>query len=247
MTTQSSVIVALDFHDSKTAMNMARNLDPKLCRVKVGKELFTSSGPQIIEGLNKLGFDVFLDLKFHDIPRTTSRAVLAAARLGVWMINIHASGGRQMMESCREALDKVDLDTIPLLIAVTILTSLNQSDLREIGFSKSPKKEVVNLALLASQSGMDGIVCSGEEATTVRDELDEISKSEKPFCLVTPGIRLESDDKEDQKRILTPVQAIKNGSDYLVIGSSIVKAENPVMVLEDILSSIDELKTTIAT
>lgn len=224
------IIVALDFPNQEQALNMAQCLNPALCRVKVGKELFTRSGPAVVEALHKLGFEVFLDLKFHDIPNTTAMAVKAAAELGVWMVNVHCSGGLRMMHACREALEqRVGIN--PLLIGVTVLTSLEQVDLAGIGLDIPPQEQVLRLAGLAQQAGLDGLVCSAQEAPALKGSFANLQ-------LVTPGIRPAGSALDDQKRILTPKQAITAGSDFLVIGRPITKAEEPMRVLEEIVNSL---------
>ncbi|WP_261844061.1 orotidine-5'-phosphate decarboxylase [Aliamphritea ceti] len=221
---KKQIIVALDYPDQAAALAMAERLDPNLCRVKVGKELFTRAGPAMVEKLHSKGFDVFLDLKYHDIPNTTAKAVRAAAELGVWMVDLHASGGRSMMETARNELEKVNgADT--LLIAVTVLTSMERSDMVELGLDLDPLDQVKRLALLAQSSGMDGVVCSAQEVQPLR----EIIKSD--FQLVTPGIRPADADVGDQKRIMTPGQAISAGSSFLVIGRPITQAESPETAL----------------
>lgn len=222
------VIVALDYRNQNDALAMASRLDPQRCRVKVGKELFTRCGPPIVEALQAQGFDVFLDLKFHDIPNTTAKAVRAAAELGVWMVNVHASGGRKMMERAREELEQVQ-GSNTLLIAVTVLTSMERSDLVELGLDLDPLQHVQRLAKLAESSGMHGVVCSAQEVTPLRSVIGA------DFKLVTPGIRPADADVGDQKRIMTPVQALEAGSDYLVIGRPITQADSPV----DALAGID--------
>ncbi len=226
----SPVIVALDYHAKADALAMADKLDPSQCRVKVGKELFTLCGPAILEALHKRNFEVFLDLKFHDIPNTTTKAVQAAADLGVWMVNVHASGGRRMMESCREGLGKYR--TPPKLIAVTVLTSMERQDLSDIGLDIEPLEHVKRLAQLTADSGLDGVVCSAQEVKALR----EICPSS--FNLVTPGIRPLSADKGDQKRVMTPSEAIEVGSDYLVVGRPITQATDPLKSLEEIIASL---------
>lgn len=228
---QSPVIVALDYPDSESALALAERLDPARCRVKVGKELFTGSGPAVVEALQHKGFEVFLDLKFHDIPNTTANAVKAAAELGVWMINVHASGGRSMMEACVEMLARYPGNR-PLLTAVTILTSLEQSDLLEVGLDIEPMVQVQRLARLAQDCGLDGVVCSAREARALRGALGD------DFLLVTPGIRPAESVADDQKRIVTPEQAIENGSSFLVIGRPITRSDNPGAALEAILSAL---------
>jgi len=221
------VIVALDYPDQHQALAMAAQLDPQKCRVKVGKELFTRCGPSIVEALQLKGFDVFLDLKFHDIPNTTAKAVRAAAELGVWMVNVHASGGRRMMEAARNELEQVN-STDTLLIGVTVLTSMERSDLLELGIDAEPLEHVKRLAKLTESSGLHGIVCSAQEVTPLRQIIGA------DFKLVTPGIRPADADVGDQKRIMTPADAITAGSDYLVIGRPITKAETPIEALAKI-------------
>lgn len=231
MACSSPLIIALDYPDMQSALAIAKRLDPSLCRLKVGKELFTSAGPLIVEKLQNKGFEIFLDLKFHDIPNTTAKAVKAAAELGVWMVNVHASGGRRMMEACRDILDNSTLDCKPLLIAVTVLTSMSEDDLAELGLD-SAEKQVLKLATLAQQSGMDGVVCSAVEASLLKSELGG------NFQLITPGIRPEGAEQGDQCRIVAPAQALQNGSDYLVIGRPVTRAGDPVAVLNAILTSL---------
>jgi orotidine-5'-phosphate decarboxylase len=218
------IIVALDYPSAIQALDLARRLSPSVCRVKVGKELFTSSGPALVEELQRLGFEVFLDLKFHDIPSTVAGAVRAAADLGVWMVNVHASGGRRMMAAAREAL--AGLAHKPLLIGVTVLTSMSAQDLEETGCGASTEEQVLRLAALAADSGLDGVVCSAQEATALR------RAQGRDFCLVTPGIRLSGDDCSDQRRVVTPATALPAGSDYLVIGRSITAAADPLAALQ---------------
>ena len=220
------IIVVLDFPDAKSAMALAARLDPAACRVKVGKELHTAAGPQVIDDLMHRGFDVFLDLKFHDIPNTVASACRVAARQGVWMINVHASGGRRMMLAAREAVDSSSIK--PLLIGVTVLTSLSDAEVQEVGFTGTAAANVVRLATLTKACGLDGVVCSAEEAASLKAALGT------QFQLVTPGIRLEGDAKGDQQRVVTPVEAIKLGADYLVIGRSITHAKDPIATLNSI-------------
>lgn len=228
---KKQIVVALDYPTLNEAIAMADQLDPNLCRVKVGKELFTRCGPSVVEQLQKKGFDVFLDLKFHDIPNTTARAVLAAAEMGVWMVNVHASGGKAMMERTVELLEQKQVQK-PLLIAVTVLTSMQQEDLAGLGLDIEPIEQVRRLALLTESSGFDGVVCSAQEAPLLR------SLVSKEFKLVTPGIRPLDASVDDQKRIVTPEQAISDGSDYLVIGRPITKASDPQLALQKILDGI---------
>ncbi len=231
MTVDPKIIVALDFPGADAALHLAKLLDPAQCRVKVGKELFTRAGPVVVEQLQQLGFDVFLDLKYHDIPNTTAQACRAAAELGVWMVNVHAQGGRRMMEAAREAIDKATHR--PLLIAVTILTSLDAGELHEVGLSGSPEDNVLRLACLAESAGLDGVVCSPQEVVALRETVDD------GFRLVTPGVRPAGVVVGDQKRITTPEDAIRFGSNYLVVGRPVTQAENPLAALTDINVAID--------
>lgn len=230
MTCQTPLIIALDVPSAQTALALADQLDPALCRVKVGKELFTRCGPTIVEALQQKGFEVFLDLKFHDIPNTTAMAVKAAAELGVWMVNVHCSGGVRMMTACREVLDQLS-GPKPLLIGVTVLTSMEQSDLTELGLNVTPEQQVLRLAGLAAQAGMDGLVCSAQEAPILR-------QNHSALKLVTPGIRPAGSAQDDQKRILTPAMAMASGSDFLVIGRPVTQAVNPSQALNAV---VDEL------
>ncbi|WP_373688475.1 orotidine-5'-phosphate decarboxylase [Acinetobacter sp. YH12236] len=225
-----SIIVALDAKSQFDALTIAEQLDPALCRVKVGKELFTHEGPIIVKALQDKGFDVFLDLKFHDIPNTTAQAVCAAADLGVWMVNVHASGGRKMMETCIERLKAGNYKT--QLIAVTVLTSMGREDLKDIGLDIEPNEHVKRLAQLTKDSGLDGVVCSAQEAKMLRETIGQ------DFALVTPGIRPEGSNADDQKRIVTPKQAMLDGSTHLVIGRPITKSENSRQTLKDILATL---------
>ena len=227
----SPVIVALDYDSSDAALAMADQLDPTLCRVKVGKELFTIAGPQLVRELVTRGFQVFLDLKFHDIPNTVAAAVRAAAQLGVWMVNVHASGGARMMEAALEALEPFG-DDRPLLIGVTVLTSTAPEELTEIGVHRSLPEQVSALASLVQRSGLDGVVCSAQEAQTLRAQCGE------DFTLVTPGIRPAGSAADDQRRIVTPAQALDWGSDYLVIGRPITAAADPAQALQAILKEL---------
>ncbi len=228
------IIVALDFSNEATAMSLVEKLDPKLCRLKVGKELFTSSGPRLVEKLTSKGYEIFLDLKFHDIPNTVAKACEAACKLGVWMLNVHASGGSQMMQAAREAVDKSDLH--PYLIAVTVLTSMNESTLREIGIQTDLKSHVMHLAKLAERAALDGVVCSAEETMTLRKNLGS------DFCLVTPGIRLIGANSHDQSRVVTPRNAIELGSSYLVIGRPITQSDDPIATLNQIHNELTMAK-----
>ena len=226
----SPIIVALDFPNADAAIALAAQLDPAQCRVKVGKELFTRCGPAIVEALQAKGFDVFLDLKFHDIPNTTAMAVKAAAELGVWMVNVHCSGGLRMMAACRNELDKLS-GAKPLLIGVTVLTSMERDDLSGIGLDVEPQAQVLRLAGLAQQAGMDGLVCSAQEAGVLKVAHPQLQR-------VTPGIRPAGSAEDDQRRILTPSQALQAGADYLVIGRPISQAANPQQALAAVLAEL---------
>lgn len=226
----SPVIVALDNMTLQASLALADQLDPTSCRLKVGKELFTRCGPGIIKELHQRDFEIFLDLKFHDIPNTTAQAVLAAAELGIWMVNVHASAGLEAMSLAKQRLLDRDLDT--LLIAVTVLTSMDSEALRQTGITDSLDAQVSRLAQLTKQAGLDGVVCSAQEAKALK------ALCGQDFKLVTPGIRLAEDNADDQKRICTPSQALADGSDYLVIGRSITQAADPAAKLQTILQSI---------
>ena len=228
------IIISLDFPDGTEALDLVHRLDPAWCRLKVGKELFTRSGPALVEQIMKQGFAVFLDLKFHDIPATVAGACRAAADLGVWMINVHAAGGERMLAAAHEAVDKHDRR--PLLIAVTVLTSLTDTDLRQVGVEKPVAEQVLSLARLAAACGLDGAVCSAQEAARLKKELG------KDFILVTPGIRPVGSARDDQQRIMTPAEAIKAGSDYLVIGRPVTQAEDPLKVVKEINEQIKNVK-----
>ncbi|ENA30688.1 MULTISPECIES: orotidine-5'-phosphate decarboxylase [Pseudomonas] len=227
---QTPIIVALDFPTAEGALALADQLDPAQCRVKVGKELFTSHGRPVIEALHAKGFEVFLDLKFHDIPNTTAMAVKAAAEQGVWMVNVHCSGGLRMMTACRETLDTLS-GPKPLLIGVTVLTSMEREDLAGIGLDIDPKEQVLRLAGLAERAGMDGLVCSAQEASSLK-------AAHPSLQLVTPGIRPAGSSLDDQRRILTPREALDAGSDYLVIGRPISRASDPAAALTAILADL---------
>ena len=227
---QTPIIVALDFSTREAALRLADQLDPTLCRVKVGKELFTSSAAGIVETLNQRGFEVFLDLKFHDIPNTTAMAVKAAADMGVWMVNVHCCGGLRMMAACREVLDKQS-GAKPLLIGVTVLTSMEREDLAGIGLDVDPQEQVLRLAALAEKTGMDGLVCSALEAPALK-------AAHAGLQLVTPGIRPAGSAVDDQRRILTPRQALEAGADYLVIGRPISQAVDPAQALAAVVAEL---------
>ena len=230
MSSSSPVIVALDFDNQHAALSLVEQLDPAQCRLKVGKELFTAAGPTLVKALVERNFDVFLDLKFHDIPNTAAKAVSAAADLGVWMANVHTSGGSRMMTAAREALEKQGSPM--LLIGVTVLTSMDESDLLEIGIQRSPSEQVLHLAQLAEKCGLHGVVCSAQEASSLKSELGT------EFKLVTPGIRLADSAADDQRRIVTPQRAMELGSDYLVIGRPITQSANPLETLVAINQSL---------
>lgn len=227
----AKVVVALDFDNKDEALSFVDKIQPSDCRLKVGKEMFTHFGPEFVKELVNRGFDVFLDLKFHDIPNTVAKAVAAAADLGVWMVNVHASGGIKMMQKAKEALLPFG-DKAPLLIAVTVLTSMSEEDLAGIGITRTPAEQVQHLATLTKNAGLDGVVCSAMEAESLKQLLGQ------DFKLITPGIRPAGSNADDQKRIMTPEQALKVGVDYLVIGRPITKAENPHAVLQAINLSI---------
>ncbi|WP_199611847.1 orotidine-5'-phosphate decarboxylase [Flocculibacter collagenilyticus] len=231
MTADPKIIVALDFDNKNKAIELVEQLDSSMCRLKVGKEMFTLFGPEFVKQLHQLGFEVFLDLKFHDIPNTVAKAVKAAAELGVWMVNVHASGGKKMMEAAKDIL-KPYADKAPKLIAVTVLTSMDQEQLNGIGIDKEPKDHVSHLAKLALNSGLDGVVCSAQESAMLKQECG------KEFQLITPGIRPADAAAGDQIRIMTPEKALAAGSDYLVIGRPITQADNPLAALKNIYKSI---------
>lgn len=230
------VIVALDFDEELMAIQFIDRIKPESCRLKVGKELFVTAGPQFVEKLINKGYDVFLDLKFHDIPTTVAKACKAAAKLGVWMVNVHALGGKAMLMAAREGLD-FSLTKKPLLTAVTVLTSLSSEDLNAVGITQSAEEEVVKLASLAKECALDGVVCSAKEVATLRTQLGP------EFLLVTPGIRPQGSSADDQQRILTPDQALMQGANYLVIGRPITQAKNPLEALININHSISTFIT----
>lgn len=222
--------MSLDFSDQDQVFKLTQKIDPSRCRLKVGKELFTHAGPILVEKLIEQGFDIFLDLKYHDIPTTVAKACCMAAAMGVWMINVHASGGVNMMRLVRETIDKQRHR--PLVIGVTVLTSMNDADLGQLGINKTVIEQVIHLAGLAEECGLDGVVCSSNEVSNLRKEFGN------DFCLVTPGIRPEGTDQNDQQRIMTPAQAIIAGSDYLVVGRPITQAADPLKALEAIENEI---------
>ncbi|MEL4437972.1 orotidine-5'-phosphate decarboxylase [Shewanella algae] len=228
--TETPIVVALDFDNKFKALQLIDKLDPSMCRLKVGKEMFTLFGPQLVKEIHDRGFDLFLDLKFHDIPNTVAKAVTAAAEMGVWMVNVHASGGLAMMEAARRALLPYG-DNAPLLIAVTVLTSMSDDELKLIGVEGSAEDQVRRLARLTQKAGLDGVVCSARESSMLKAELGA------DFKLVTPGIRPAGSDAGDQKRIMTPAEAMAAGSDYLVIGRPITQAD-PLATLQAIHQSL---------
>ncbi|PWC16371.1 orotidine-5'-phosphate decarboxylase [Brenneria corticis] len=227
----SPIIVALDYADQAAALAFVDRISPRDCRLKVGKEMFTLFGPAFVQSLRQRGFDVFLDLKFHDIPNTVAHAVAAAADLGVWMVNVHASGGARMMMAAKDALSPFAGDA-PLLTAVTVLTSMEAEDLRELGITASPAEQAERLAQLAYNCGLDGVVCSAHEAQSLKRLCGE------QFKLVTPGIRPAGSDVGDQRRIMTPLQAQQAGVDYMVIGRPITQSADPAQTLRDIRASL---------
>lgn len=229
--TTKPILVALDYDNKNHALQLIEKLDPNMCRLKVGKEMFTLFGPQLVKDIHDRGFDLFLDLKFHDIPNTVAKAVAAAAELGVWMTNVHASGGLAMMEAAKKALLPYG-DKAPMLIAVTVLTSMSDDDLKLLGINVPAFEHVQRLAKLTQQAGLDGVVCSAQEATALKSLLGQ------DFKLVTPGIRPVGSDAGDQHRVMTPPQAIAAGSDYLVIGRPITKAADPFAALQAIHQSL---------
>ncbi len=232
-TNKSKIIVALDFDHADKAINFAASVSPSSCRLKIGKELFTHCGPDTVRQLIDMGFDVFLDLKFHDIPNTVHKAVKAACDLGVWMVNVHAMGGRSMMQAAREAVESSAQQS--KLIAVSVLTSTNQQGLEELGIHKSVQQMVTDLTALSLECGLDGMVCSAQEVILLREQFGD-----SPL-LVTPGIRPAGADSNDQQRIMTPEQAIQAGSSYLVIGRPITQHENPLEELKRINNSLINL------
>lgn len=222
----SPVIVALDFADEKQTLQFVRRLSPELCQIKIGKELFTATGRHLVEQLVNQGFKVFLDLKYHDIPNTVASACKIAAQMGIWMVDMHAGGGQRMMEAAAEAVSQ--FQQRPYLIGVTVLTSMAQTDLAQTGVDRSIDEQVMHLARLSQQSGLDGVVCSAQEAVILRDQIG------KEFLLVTPGIRLNSKSEDDQRRIMTPKEALAAGSSYLVMGRPITQSADPVLLLQQI-------------
>ena len=226
---KSPIIVALDM-ESERALELAKKLNPQECKVKVGSQLFTADGPIIIEKLNELGFDIFLDLKFHDIPNTVKKAVEAVIKMGVWMLNVHSLGGKEMLRAAYEVVEKASIK--PLLVGVTVLTSLNDKALKEVGLGLNTEDQVLLLAELCQAEGLNGVVCSANELSILRKYLD------KDFLLVTPGIRSSELEKDDQKRISTASEAISNGADYIVIGREIIDEVDPSKKIRQILETV---------
>ena len=226
---KSPIIVALDM-ESERALELAKKLNPQECKVKVGSQLFTADGPIIIEKLNELGFDIFLDLKFHDIPNTVKKAVEVAIKMGVWMLNVHSLGGKEMLRAAYEVVEKVSIK--PLLVGVTVLTSLNDKSLKEVGLGLNTEDQVLLLAELCQTEGLNGVVCSANELSVLRKHLEE------DFLLVTPGIRSSGQESDDQKRISTASEAISNGADYIVIGREISNEIDPSKKISQILETV---------
>ena len=226
---KSPIIVALDM-ESKRALELARKLNPHECKVKVGSQLFTTDGPMIVEKLNELGFDIFLDLKFHDIPNTVKKAVETVVKMGVWMLNVHSLGGKEMLRAAYEVVEKVSIK--PLLVGVTVLTSLNDKSLKEVGLGLNTEDQVLLLAELCQTEGLNGVVCSANELSVLRKHLEE------DFLLVTPVIRSSRQESDDQKRISTAVEAISNGADYIVIGREISNEIDPSEKIRQILETV---------
>ena len=224
------LLIALDYNRSADALALAAQLSPDLCRLKIGKELYTREGRQLVEALQGIGYDIFLDLKYHDIPNTVAAALRVAAEMGVWMVNVHASGGRKMLETAADAL--AHYRQPPLLIAVTVLTSLGEAELREIGIDEPLAAHVARLTALAASSGLNGVVCSAHEAGAVK------AAHGRDFLTVTPGIRPAGSSADDQTRTMPPAAALQAGSDYLVIGRPVTRAEKPAVALADIITSI---------
>lgn len=229
------IVVALDFNNAVETLQFVEQLSPDLCRLKVGKELFTSGGRELVKQLVKDGYDVFLDLKFHDIPNTVAKAVAASAELGVWMVNVHACGGERMMRAARSALEPYGKDA-PLLTAVTVLTSMSPEELVSVGIQRPLSEQVMALAQMTRNAGLDGVVCSAHEARLLKQEFSS------QFCLVTPGIRPAGEDTQDQKRVMTPQQAIQAGSDYLVMGRPIRLHAQPAVLLQELNRQLQAIR-----
>ncbi|MFC0179416.1 orotidine-5'-phosphate decarboxylase [Thorsellia kenyensis] len=228
----TDIIIALDYENDTDALALVDKIDPNMAKLKVGKEMFTRYGPSLVQQLHSREFKVFLDLKFHDIPNTVAKAIKASADLGVWMVNVHSSGGEKMMTAAKEALHAYGKDA-PLLIGVTVLTSLQQEDLTLVGITNRLLDHTLSLAELAQKVGLDGVVCSAQEAQNIKNKLGQ------NFRLVTPGIRLSMDNSDDQKRVVTPLKAKELGVDHMVIGRPITQSDNPISVLEEIYHSIN--------
>ena len=229
MSVVPKLFIAIDQNDINKAKELIQKLPQEMCGIKVGKELFTACGPEIIQWIQEKGFKVFLDLKYHDIPNTVKKACFVASKMGVSILNVHALGGIDMMLAAKEGVDKSNNN--PYLIAVTLLTSMDSNGLKDIGFTSTVNKQILNLAKIASQAKMDGIVCSAKDIINIKSELPE------SFLYVTPGIRLSS-GKDDQKRVTSPIDAVKMGSNILVIGRPITQAKNPEAVLNEIMDEI---------
>ena len=225
------VIVALDYDNADNALAFVDQLDPSLCRLKIGKEMFTLFGPELVKKLQNKGFDIFLDLKFHDIPNTVAKACKAAAEMGVWMVNVHASGGLEMMKAAKLAIESSSHPQTKL-IAVTVLTSMDEAQLQRVVPGVTPAQQVEKLAALTFEAGLDGVVCSAQEAVLLRKTM------KAPFLLVTPGIRPAGSDVGDQKRVMTPVDAMEAGASYLVMGRPITQAAEPITVLKEVNASL---------
>ena len=232
LVSSSPIVVAMDFDNSHDCISLAKQLNPKYCRLKVGKELFSAAGPQLIEALRALNFEIFLDLKFHDIPNTVAKAIKATMGLDIWMVNVHASGGLKMLEAAKTAVESGSGHK-PLLIAVTVLTSMSAEDLLGLGIQKTPQDQVLHLASLVEAAHLDGVVCSALEAPVLKSSFGD------DFVCVTPGIRPEGSSADDQQRIMTPAKALENGSDYLVIGRPITQAADPAQACEAIFHSLN--------
>ena len=228
---ESRIIVALDYNNKKDAVSMAKILRPSLCKIKIGLELFVTCGPSIIEEIHSLGYKIFLDLKFHDITNTVVNSCKVAARMGVWMINVHSSGGKKMMLSSKKKLLDENYNT--LVLGVTILTSMQKEDINEIGFTSDIETQVLNMASLCKDSNLDGVVCSAQEAKLIKSNFPE------NFLCVCPGIRSEHEQINDQKRVMTASMAAKNCADYIVVGRPIIRSNNPLESLIKIKEEFD--------
>lgn len=226
-----TLIVALDFEHQTPALHIVEQLDPKVCALKVGYEMFTLFGPDFVRALVNRQFKVFLDLKFHDIPNTVARACQACADLGIWMLNVHAIGGEKMLLAAREALERYGQDR-PTLIAVTVLTSLDEPTLKSVGISQTLSQQVCQLAQLTKDTGLDGVVCGASNVPMIKQICGQT------FLTVTPGIRRSNDPIEDQVSVMTPQMALQAGSDYLVVGRPITRADNPAKALQEILQEL---------